>query len=266
MNETRRLLWDLIHIGELLGILQHVTGTSRADAACECIRELKEALENLRLVDSAKHAEQLYDPLVKKLEEQIRVNPDTQLMDQADELQASTAYLADKVLQNEANGRSVFVVPRDKFEVEDLLIDPIAVLCSNTTPSFPIPPHAVEDFKEAAECYAIGRSAAAIVFSLRATEAVLRDFYGKVTQAQADEQATWGSLARILGLPVLSCDQAVKSHLGALRKRRNDAMHAGARQSHEWDSDAAQEVMHQCGKVIGAMWQDYAKRTQVSML
>ena len=102
--------------------------------------------------------------------------------------------------------------------------------------------------------------AASIIFSLRATEALLIEFYRKVTESPAKDKDSWDNMSRALGSLAIPCEQAVKKRLELLRKRRNKAMHAGPRTSDEWDDRAARKVMRSFGGVVVAMWRDYTRR------
>lgn len=262
MNETRYPMWDLMRVGELLGILQHVTDKDRADEVYECIRELQGVLDDLYLTDSAEWVEDWFAAALEDLEEKLTVDPDVILRGWTEDLRDIAKDLT-PIVRDEAYQRSVFVVPKDThLDVEQLVDEPLAVLCPNATPQFDIPLFAEEDLKEAAECYAIGRSAATIIFALRATEALLREFHTQVTNSSPKSKAYWASLARDLGSSSLSCEYALQRRLDSLRKRRNDAMHPGPRDSKDWNDRAARKVMRDCGKVVVAMWRDHARRGQ----
>lgn len=258
--ETRYRVWDIARLGELLGLLQHTNAEDSAREVYEWIQELKAWLDDFQLVESSEMAENWFNMLLEDLEDQLDKNPEAPILDWAKVIREDSANLV-AVVRDEANARSVFIVPRDdEGYTEHLLDDPLETLCSEAPPSFRLPEHAVDDFFEAAQCYAIGQPAGAIVFSLRATEALLREFYHEVTGEKPAKRATWGMLTHVLKLPVLSCDNVLKSRLGELQKQRNRAMHAGVRLSHEWDHRAARRILRTCGKTIVEMERDYVRR------
>jgi hypothetical protein len=262
VSEARHLLWDLMRVGELLRILQQITNEDRADGVCEYIIELRDSLNDLQLEKSAECAEDWLSIILEDLETRLKVNPKVDVSGWTDDLKDIAKDLM-SIIRNEANARSVFVVPKDKYiNVERLIDDPLKVLCSDVAPEFDVPLYAQEDLKEAAECYAIGRFGATIIFSLRATEALLRDYYCKVTKGKLPETPFWNNLARDLGSSEFSCEHAVLHRLNLLRERRNEAMHAGPRIVKEWDDRAARKVMRDFGKLLAAMYRDYASRAR----
>lgn len=260
MIATRHPMWDLVRIGELLGGLQYVTDESGADDICECIRELQDVLDDLQLEKSAECAEDWSSILLEDLETRLETNPEAEISGWTDDLRDIARDLM-STIRDEANRRSVFVVPEDKFiDVERLIDNPLEVLCSKVSPGFPIPSHAQEDLQEAVECYAIGRPAATIVFSLRATEALLREFHSQITQSVIGDKPGWARLTKVLVSSDIAVKRAVEHRLEQLRQRRNDAMHAGPRDSKRWNDRAARKVMRDFGKVLGAMWREHTKR------
>lgn len=261
--KTRFRIWDLILVGQTLECLQYVTAADDSAGVLDQIGYLLELLEQLELTESDQHARDWLGSTIKGLKDQLKEDPHTLLgKDVADGLREAIADLVDLV-RLEANQRSIFVVPYDRDGyAEKLLNDPAAAFCVDTAHSSPPPQHALNDLEEAAECYAIGRPAAAIVFSLRAMEAFLRQFYHEVVGDPPQEDDGWGTLMRIIQLPVVACDNhSISSLLGELKKRRNKAMHAGHREKGKWDDKAARRVMEQCGKAIKAMWSHLTDRS-----
>lgn len=265
----RWVLWDLISVGTVLAGLERVTARNRIlstdpiqPGVLVQVRDLIDAIQQLELARSDQTARDRLDPLVKRMEESTKDDPRARLGPLAAELREIAGDLH-TVIRDEALERSAFVVPYDSQGYAEALVrDPRVLFRVNPAhPSAP-PQHALQDLQEAAECYAIGRPAAAIVFSLRATEAFLRQFYCEVIRAQPDGQATWGTLLRTIQLPVVECSHSVPSELGTLQKRRNNAMHAGVRDPAEWNDQAAREVMEQCGRAIKVMWDHLTERCE----
>jgi len=169
----RSTIWDLIMLGELLHTLEQASARRRILATSplkpgvlDQVRDVLRALEQLELDRSDQAAADRLSPLIKRMEEAVKNKPRAQLGPMASELRESVSDLY-QVVRDEAIERSLFVVPYDPLGyTEKLLTDPRVLFRVN--PAHPVTPpqHAIEDLQEAAECYAIGRPAAAIVFSL----------------------------------------------------------------------------------------------------
>lgn len=266
-SQTRFQAWDLMQVGQTLQYLQRVTarkriGPSSGDPAgvLDQIRELLELLEQLELTESDQAARDWLDPLIHDLEDLLLENPLAQLGEAASLLREIAADLT-VLVRDEASRRSIFVVPYDRYGyAEKLLNDPVAHFRVDPSHFSPPPQHALDDLEEATACYAIGRPAAAILFSLRATEAFVRQFYCEVVGARP-ERATLGPLISTIKLPVVGCE-TIANKLGPVKKRRDGAMHAGHRKPDEWDDRAARWVMAQCGTAIRAMWDHLTNRLE----
>lgn len=171
-----------------------------------------------------------------------------------------------RLVAEEALQRTVFVVPPDRDAFAEAFLDETARFFGlRPEHRWPDVRDALEDMEEAAECYAIGRYGGAIIFSLRATEALVKHFYEVMVGDSAKNGATLGYLLSILRLPVVNCGNAVPSTLGVVRKRRNRAMHAGPRPPEAWNAEAARAVITQCARAIEAMGERLAKRGAVEV-
>lgn len=162
-------------------------------------------------------------------------------------------------LQLEATGRRTFVVQRSREgEIESLLQDPAAYFGISAEGPLTLTPQGNNDFHEAAQCYAVGFSVAAIMFMVRATEDVLRDYYRHVTQQSPS--GAWGNLTTVLKIPVLNCPSSLMERLDKLLKKRNEAMHPKERSPGDWDEEAAKHVLEECRNVIKMMVTDLIDR------
>lgn len=258
---------ELIQIGELLAWLQGATSEatlapSDADplGVLGRLDHLIDLLSRVQVRDS--------EQMVRDFRSRVAGVTDGEMSPRDGEIGESVATLVREVgadlrrlVAEEALTRSVFVVPLDRDDFAERFLDRTEQFF-DLRPDHPWPDvrDAIEDMEEAAECYAIGRYGGAIMFSLRATEALARHFYEAMVGDVPKKDATLGHLLSILKLPVVNCGSAVPSTLGVVKKRRNGAMHAGPRAPGDWNAGAARVVITQCARAIEAMGDRLAKR------
>lgn len=265
-------VWELMYVGSNLTVLRNasartpITSTRyRRVSIVERLHLLGSDLASLELSQSERalhfkpdeHALRSdLDNLIKRLEHPERSNP--RLGHDAVCLRTLIKRV-ERVLQSEASSRTTFVVQRSREgEIEKLLQDPIVYFGIPSEGSLKLTPQGSDDFREAARCYAVGFTAASIMFMLRATEEVLRSYYEQVTAQPAS--GAWGNLTTILKIPVLRCPSPLTTQLEKLVKKRNDAMHPKARLPTEWDDEAAKQVLKECRQVIMMMVEDLKNR------
>ncbi len=104
---------------------------------------------------------------------------------------------------------------------------------------------------------------AAIMFILRATEDVLRNYYSCVTNADPG-RSNWGNMLNVLEIPILSCPQSLVNLLGQLQRTRNAVMHPRQRNDNEWTLEAAREILDHCRSAIQMMAADANRRSGAS--
>lgn len=266
-------VWELMYVGSNLTVLRNasartpITSTRyRRVSIVERLHLLGSDLASLELSQSERalhfkpdeHALRSdLDNLIKRLEDPTR--PSSQLGLDAAPLRTLIRRV-ETALQAEAIARTTFVVQRSREgEVERLLRDPAAFFGISAGGPLELTPQGNDDFREAARCYAVGFTAASIMFMFRATEDVLRNYYQRITRQFAS--GAWGNLTTNLKIPVLRCPSTLLSLLDKLLRKRNEAMHPKTRNPAEWDEGAARQVLQDCREAIRIMIEDLESRT-----
>lgn len=256
-------LWDLMHIGSNLEFLCRVTSRTRIKSSHpdqmdinDRLVMLKQDLARLELPQSEQILQEEVEELLQRLEANGRLNS---LGKEAKPLRR----LARKVKQSlseEGSRRSAFTALRDRSGyIEELLRDPVQFFGIQPGGVLELTPICVEDFYEAARCYSVGFSSASIMFMLRATEEILKGYYSKVTRQDAS-RGNWGNLLTVLRIPVLKCPRDLLALLEELLRKRNAAMHPNRREPHEWNIDAARDILEKCRQAIQMMVADLQTR------
>ena len=157
-------------------------------------------------------------------------------------------------IEDEASNRPIFFpIPAREIEVARLLANPTEWFLRRFGTVFEQPPPGVvEDFEEAARAFAAGFSASAIMFSLRALEGILREYYRGKTGSKPGSK-TWGQMVQDLRKQI---PDSLFQRLDSLRTLRNAAMHAGPRDPAEWDDENASRVLLTCREIIEAIIED----------
>ena len=257
----------LIQVGEIIATLRAVSAGWRLRGAGEGepgvlddLEELNDLLGRLELADTAQAARHTLGPIIVRLREALTRYPEADLNEDDAQAVGTAATALWVVAGDESLRRTAFVVPYDKEGFAERLKQAPALAFGVDDRWAWVPDDAREDMKEVADCYAIGRYAASIVFSARAVESCLHSFYQKIVLQPAKERTPWGHLEAVLKLRVLSLDNSVLSALGVVRERRNRAMHPVPRKEQDWDAGAARKVIAQCAHAIRAMGKYLDKR------
>jgi len=252
-------VWELMFLGSNLTELGHVSASTSIAATqrrpigiLDRLHLLRSDLESLELTQSEATLLDELGHLLQFIEDPER--PSQRLGKEAVGLR-SLARRVETILQLEATPRRTFVVQRSREgAIEKLLKDPAAYFGIVAGGPLELTPHGIDDFREAARCYAVGFTAASIMFILRATEEVVRNYYHHVTQQRAVGQ--WGNLNTTLKIPVLGCPSSLIAQLEKLATKRNQAMHPKARLPTEWDEEAAKQVLKECQQAITMIVED----------
>lgn len=262
-------VWELMFVGENLAVLwsarsRKTIGPTRGDkvGVLERLRLLQADLENLELKRSEDVLRQKAQDLVDRL-----ANPERQLRRLGPDAAEVRALAIEvwRTLQGEASARSVFVVQRSREgKVSTLLRNPVAYFGLRPDGPLGLTIQGLRDFQEAGRCYAVGFTAAAIMFMLRATEDVLRSYYLAVTRQRAS--GNWGNLVTVLEIPALECPKPLTDKLKQLLAKRNSAMHPKERVPAEWDEEAAEKVLSECREAILMMITDaFARQSRAGV-
>ncbi len=165
-------------------------------------------------------------------------------------------------ISREGIERPVFVsMPGRNIQIWDLLTDPIGWFGIEPNAPFQPPNEVVQDFQEAARAFAADFAPAAIVFTLRATEGMLRVFCSNILERPVRRNAQWARLVELLRESGRCPDHILES-LDELRQRRNAAMHPGQRVPEEWNDEAAHNILQRCRELIRAMSRHVAQMSE----
>lgn len=256
-------VWEIMSVGSNLEVLRRVTSQTPINSShrnqlgiADRLRMLQKDMEALEFPQSERVLGAELDELLKQVEADDR---SSRLKNDAIRIRQIINSVG-KALIEEGNRRKAFVALRDREgQIESLLSDPATFLGIPAGGILELTPQGDDDFREAARCYAVGFTAASIMFMLRATEDVLRSYYHKTTQQLAS--GAWGNLTTILKIPILKCPSALLELLDRLVKKRNEAMHPKKRIPTEWDEGAARQVLQDCREAISMMVEDLENRT-----
>ncbi|HPN34208.1 MAG TPA: hypothetical protein PK843_06835 [bacterium] len=264
-TRTEFSVWELMFVGEnLVSLLnahsRKTISPTRTDqiGMIGRLRMLQADLEELELTESEATLSNKIEYLISQLDYPDRKS--SRLGPQAAEVRILARKVLEK-LQKEASDRSTFVAHRSRDgKVESMLHDPVSYFGLASEDPFKLSKECRNDFEEAGKCYAIGFTAACIMFILRATEAVIRSYYAEVT-GQMVSKRPWGDLTRILKIPVLGCPEPLVNLLDEiLKKKRNHAMHPGERSDNEQNVEIAEKVLNECKEAIQMMINDVRNR------
>lgn len=260
-------LWELIYLGYSLCYLrqakQNELISSKPDGTFGIyghILNWLEWIERLRFERSDRKVRPRLQQFVEQLAKALESDPQAVLGDRVFELRAilTDLYLT---IESEARERTSFVVlPARKIPVENLLRKPNDYFGLTVDSPLDTPQEALTDFREAARCYAPGFSAAAIVFTFRGTEAILRIYFEKVTGQKPGKRAGWGTLLERLDKGKHNCPSELLRCLSDLKDWRNRVMHAGIREPEYWNDAAAQTAIWKCQEAVMHMNGDLARR------
>ena len=258
-GESSLTLWEIVFAGLSLHTLADITADAPIVSASDYqlgvldhCRNLLEFIERFELESCERHVGERLKKITMELEERSEDSPNSILGDLESRLKTVARDLRMR-LEKEGLSRTVFVsTPERTISVEDLLDDPGRWFGLSFGAAIEPPKGVLDDFQEAARAFAVGFAPAAIVFTLRATEGMLREYYRAVTNNEPNPRATWGSLTRRLRQSG-QCDSQLLQKLDSLRDLRNDVMHAGYRDPEKWDDEAARDTLLQCREIITAM-------------
>ncbi len=249
------VLWEIVFVGFSLHTLYHakagdpIFGEQENEMGiADHLQEVQLFAKKFQLERTLRRVDRRVDTLIAKLEEVTDGRLPDELVDDINIVAQDMLH----ELKNDIAQRAVFVsMPERNIQVWDLLVDPLNWFGIDGNAPLQ-PPKTVEaDFKEAARSFAAGFSPGAIVFTLRATEGMVREFYRIVIGRAPSNRAGWNKL--IKDLRSENCPEHIATRLNKLRERRNKVMHHGKREPEEWDHQAANRVLQDARSVIRAM-------------
>ena len=152
-------------------------------------------------------------------------------------------------LYAEAAGLVAFAVSDKRYDVRKLMEDVGSLLADGVFQR--LPEIAQTDFQEAGMCIAFVRPTAAAFHLLRATEAVLRQYYrGMVRQNRIQEPWMWGPMMDDMRGRRIAPDATLAHTLDGLRQHfRNPTQHP----EKVYDIDEAQDLFAACLDAVNRM-------------
>lgn len=256
------VLWEILSAGfSIYALLNAEAGSSLQGGDDEFgildhLEEIARLIEKFQMERASRRVSNRLDRLRQALsnsDDEILANG---LVDQVNLMARDLV----RELRREGLERPIFVsMPGRNIQIWELLLDPIEWFGIKPDATLQPPSDAVMDFQEAARAFAAGFAPATIVFALRATEGVLREYCNVLLGEAVRGNTQWGGLTNRLRKSG-QCPGHILDRLEALRQRRNDAMHPGQRDPERWDDEAASQVLHECREVIRAMSRHIAQR------
>jgi len=259
-------LWELIFAGYSLDVLRHAeedwpiraTATDELGVLGHC-RNLLSLVSMDSLPLCYKRLGDRLASLIESLDDKAVEDEEAILADHTSQLLVlvSDVWMA---LEREAANRTAFVtLPENEVEVDDLLQDPVHWFGLTFGTVFSPPMSALDDFREAAQCFAVGFAPSAIIFVLRATEDILREYYRIVTNLPPGRKQ-WRRLMD--ELRQRHCPPSLIALLDELREQRNEVMHPGRREPDLWGDAAAKLALLKCREAVMRMIRDLKQRAR----
>jgi hypothetical protein len=266
-GELGQPLWDLVFAGFSLRALQNAKADwsigqspeDRLGVIGHC-RILRDTIVNASLYECYTKKGRKLEDLIKDLEDRVCEDAHATLGGHTSRLRLLVADLH-TAFQDECVKRTAFItLPEHHIQVEKLLHDPESWFGLTFGDVLDPPRSALDDFQEAARCFSVGFAASAIVFSLRATEDLLRQYYYQVKKLEVRENWGWRSMVKGLKKYSPPPSPTLLDRLDKLRKRRNEVMHPGQRDLDLWGHKAAAQTIEECREAVMEMVMDLENR------
>jgi hypothetical protein len=257
-------LIDLLALGELIAGLRchdqdpavYPPGEDQFSVV-DRIRSVVELLARLELPDAEAMARSRLEPLAARLKSLANDHPSSTVGKENVTMLRVAATDLWRAVANEARRRTVFVVPFERDEFTESLLQDVR-WAFGVSPDHPWGnvAEAVSDLEEAADCYAIGRYGAAIMFATRAVEAFFWEFWMQTFGRTPKKRLGWEQALDVLRAPTLNCPEGVLAAVEPVRRMRNKAMHGRVVGSPQ----RAKQVFEECRQAIEAMGKHLADR------
>lgn len=257
-------LWDLIYLGYTLHKMEGYTEETLlieddSPGVIESLKFLLDNLERFELQDSDQLARMILRPLIFRFERLCDIDKNT-LGEDTQKLHEALDELLD-ALGNEASHQYIYpVTPSKHIDVDQLIDDPSSLFELPSLLDPPLPPEFDSQLREAGRCLAVGFGYAAALFTLLATEAILKYYYEIVTGRQPGIR-TWAQLNNELKVSKLKCPKLVNEFLeNIVENYRNPAMHAEL----DIDGEMAIDIWKICADAAQQMIKDLLDRGKVT--
>jgi|ERR1043165_1380606 hypothetical protein len=184
---------DYLQLGALMQFLIHLNEGSPLHGEKMTIYAIKAFLNlliKLNLQVSSRASWRLRE-LQKEFEKQ---NEETSLSKEDSKTLRETMLSIRNTVNAEVQGFEFFTTTPKRLDISKLLNDPAGLFAPEVFDSFN--ELTKYDITEAAKCIAFERSTAAAFHMLRATENILREFYGRSIKRGRIKSVNWGPLIR----------------------------------------------------------------------
>lgn len=244
MEELRP--YSFIHTGLIIRLLRHSQGFQIKDIIGET-KKLNSNLIKAGFVVSAEGLDELKE-FIGKLDKE---NDKTRLIKADEILQLSTIMaVVEKLVYAESQTKLIFVLNEHRYSLDCLLNHPDKMFKEGVFEK--LPPLARTDLTESFMCLLLSRATASAFHILRATEAVLREYYFTKIKRGREKKPMWGNM--LIGL------SRRRDKKTTLLKRleyikdsfRNPTSHPEA----SYNIEEAQDLLGLCIDVINSMTDD----------
>ncbi|MGH7026338.1 hypothetical protein [Brevundimonas sp.] len=219
------------------------------------VNSLLESLEKFGLPVSRRAARDLEKYCNENLVEE---NEDVSSLigqERADEIKKLASRLR-PTINAESLGLFAYLTTEKRFSTENLMTDPWKLFAEGIKGRIDDVP--VRDIEDAAKCIVFERATAAAFHLLRATEAVLKQFYCHHIRRNRG-QLMWGPMISGLRAKRNPPDSALLDHLDSIRRNfRNPTQHP----EKIYDMVEAQDLFGVCIDVLNRMSSDLPDRSQ----
>jgi hypothetical protein len=235
-------VYRFIFFGTALRYLQDVDGNYRIKSTTKGmyvlgnIEDFLRQLEELQLKVTWRAAYQLRE--IRDELKQIE-GEDARLGEKSEEIREVMKTIR-PTLEAEARGMIAYVVSERRYRTDHLIEEPSKLFATGAYDE--LPAIAQSDFAEAARCLAFERPTAAAFHMLRATEAMLREYYcSKVKRKRA--ALMWGAIISAMRSKPAKFPKVIVGQLDHIREAfRNPTAHP----EKVYDIDEAQDLFAIC--------------------
>jgi hypothetical protein len=260
-------LWEILSAGYSLRLLSKISSSTPISPVSEYdlgvlghCRILLDLIDRLSLERCDRAAGRPLRTFVEDIEDELVKDSSVVIGDRTSQFLNVIADLQMALVREASSRQVITVLPARHLEVEELLDDPARWFGLNFGGSLRPTPSVLEDFQEAARCFAFGFAPSSIVFTLRATEGLIKIYYAHLIGSEPSPRKTWGTLRKEMKECSKGCPTLLLNRLGSLLAIRNEAMHSGFRNPEAWGDEGAKQVLMQCREIVQDMVRDVEER------
>jgi len=219
------------------------------------------SLERFELQDSDELARMTLRPLIFRLEVLCDIDGKT-LGENTSRLRRVLEELFESLRAETSHQHIYPVTPSKHIDVDQLIDDPSSLFELPDLLDPPLPQEFDGQLREAGRCLAVGFEYAAALFTLLATETILKYYYEIVT-GRSPGKRTWGKICNELREPKHKCPRLINKYLKHIvNNYRNPAMHAQL----DIDGKTAIDIWKTCADVAQEMIKDLLNRGKITKI